>query len=189
MTDEKEIILRARAGDGEAFARLYQKYFSRIYGVVARRTRDREEVEDLVQVAFLRAFEGLRTFRGESAFSTWLTRIAMNVCVSHYESRCVRNKWHEVFQTPGTMAWLAWDPTPFEDPETALYAKECRDIVQTRIRSLPGQYQRAMWLRYVEDYSYTEIETALQVPMGTVKTWLYRGRELLEESLETVQAR
>lgn len=175
-SEELAVIVRARAGDGSAFERLYRAHVGRVQAVVAGRTKCRDDVEDLVQVVFIRAYEGLHRFRGEAAFSTWLTRIAMNVCASHYEAQCVREKW----------AWAeeAMGPGWAEDPEALALARECKTIVQEGIGRLPAPCREAMWLRHVEARSYAEIERAMAVPMGTVKTWLHRGRALLLVAFE-----
>lgn len=179
--EEQMMILKARAGDGTAFGKLYQANVARIYSVVASRTRNKEDIDDLVQMAFMRAYEGLNRFRGDAAFSTWLTRIAMNVCVSHYESQSVRRKWASWFHTPEGLQRMG--PRWTEDPETTLHTQQCQHLVRRGIQNLPQQYREAMRLRYVEDYSYAEIEKAMNIPMGTVKTWLYRGKELLQETI------
>ncbi|MDP6039714.1 MAG: RNA polymerase sigma factor [Candidatus Latescibacteria bacterium] len=180
--EEQMMVLKARAGDNAAFGKLYTANVARIYSVVASRTRNREDIDDLVQVAFIRAYEGLNRFRGESTFSTWLTRIAMNVCVSHYESQAVRRKWASWFHSPEGTRQIG--PRWTEDPETTMHTRECQHVVRRGIQTLPPQYREAMRLRYVEDYSYAEIEKTMDSPMGTVKTWLYRGREMLQENIE-----
>lgn len=173
ITEEKETIRKALEGDERAFEVLYKNHLQRIYAIVARRTQNQDEVEDLVQVAFIRAFQGLSAFRGDAAFSTWLTRIAMNVCVSHYHSRRVYDTRLNTYREG-----VAGFPQ-VEDPEMAMLRKEARSTVINGIDSLPTRYRNAMWLRYVEEKSYDEIGSQLHIPMGTVKTWLYRGRELL----------
>lgn len=180
--EEQTHVLQARSGNRAAFEKLYNENIARIYAIVASRTKNPDDIEDLVQVAFIRAYEGLDRFRGDAAFSTWLTRIAMNVCVSHYESQSVRQKHKGWLTSPEGVAYVG--PTWEEDPERIFYAQECRTQVRRGIRRLPKPYREAMQLRYLEDRSYSEISTHMQVPMGTVKTWLFRGRELLLEYLE-----
>ena len=179
--EEGRIVLRARTGDRTAFGHLYKVHFPGIHATVSRRKRNRDEVDDLVQVTFVRAFLGLKAFRGDSAFSTWLTRIALNMCNSHYRASRERRQWIEQFSH--TVA-DELHSTAGENPEESMHRKQRREIVMRHIRALPANYRGAMWLRYVEDFSYTEIETKLQVPMGTVKTWLWRGRQLLKEAFQ-----
>ena len=181
--EEQTMILKARMGDGIAFGKLYQANVARIYAIVASHTKNKDDIDDLVQIAFIKAYQGLNRFRGDATFSTWLTRIAMNVCLSHCESQSVRRKWATYFHSPEGIEKVA--PRYTQDPETTLHVRECQHLVRRSIQTLPQQYREAMRLRYVEDYSYAEIEKAMQVPIGTVKTWLYRGKVLLRETMET----
>ena len=180
--EEQTMVLKARMGDGIAFGKLYKANVARIYAIVASHTKNKDDIDDLVQIAFIKAYQGLNRFRGDAAFSTWLTRIAMNVCLSHCESQSVRRKWTTYFHTPEGMQKIA--PSCTQDPETALHARESQHLVRRSIQTLPQQYREVMRLRYIEDYSYAEIEKAMQVPIGTVKTWLYRGRVLLRKTIE-----
>jgi RNA polymerase sigma-70 factor (ECF subfamily) len=181
--EEQTMILKARMGDGIAFGKLYKANVARIYAIVASHTKNKDDIDDLVQIAFIKAYQGLNRFRGDATFSTWLTRIAMNVCLSHCESQSVRRKWATYFHSPEGIEKVA--PRYTQDPETTLHVRECQHLVRRSIQTLPQQYREAMRLRYVEDYSYAEIEKAMQVPIGTVKTWLYRGKVLLRETMET----
>ena len=95
--EEQTMILKARMGDGIAFGKLYKANVARIYSVVASHTKNKDDIDDLVQIAFIKAYQGLNRFRGDAAFSTWLTRIAMNVCLSHCESQSVRRKMGNLF--------------------------------------------------------------------------------------------
>lgn len=179
-TDDRLLVRRALDGDQNAFEALYRTHRSQIHGVIARRTSDRDAVEDLAQVTFMRAFRALGSFRGESAFSTWLTQIALNVSKSHMRSRQVKEGWLREVADPEALRAAHRELRPYEDPERALHQKQRRELVRRSIESLPDRYRRAMWLHYVMDWSYEEITHALQVPIGTVKTWLCRARRQLE---------
>ncbi len=98
--EEQTMILKARMGDGIAFGKLYKANVARIYAIVASHTKNKDDIDDLVQIAFIKAYQGLNRFRGDATFSTWLTRIAMNVCLSHCESQSVRRKWATYFHSP-----------------------------------------------------------------------------------------
>lgn len=126
-------------------------------------------------MTFIRAFQGLDGFRGDAAFSTWITRIALNVSHSHHQWRSAQKRQMD----PEAAAFAA--PSAACDPEHRVHQAECRRRVLQMIRSLPKRYRRAMALRYVSDCSYAEIESALAVPIGTVKTWLWRGRQILRD--------
>jgi RNA polymerase sigma-70 factor (ECF subfamily) len=148
--------------------------------MIARRVSDRDLTEDLVQTTFLRAFRSLNTYRGDAAFSTWLTQIALNVFKSHLRAQRVRQTWVHETEDPERATGIDREPAPCENPEQVMQQKERRKLVIQGIRSLPARYRKAVWLRYIKDWSYEEITQALQVPMGTVKTRLCRGRRQLK---------
>lgn len=178
------LIDQARTGDEEAFEALYKAHHDRVHAMVARCTGYEEETEDLVQVTFMKAFQGLPHFRGASTFSSWLIRIALNVCATHLRTKGTqRNRLNEVERSaPVLQTW--WNPTPHEDPEKMMLRKERRELVRQGIRALPTPHREAIWLHYIKERSYHEITEELQVPMGTVKIWLYRGRHQLRGKFE-----
>ena len=177
---DSECIRRALAGDQEAFEALYRAYLPRVQATILRRTADRDTAEDLVQITFMRAFRALKSFRGDAAFSTWLTQIALNVCLSHFRSQQTRLTWVQSLEDPESASTIDRKPALHENPEEAMYRKQRQELVKRGIRSLPVRYRRAMWLHYVREWSYAEITQALHVPMGTVKTWLCRARRQLK---------
>jgi RNA polymerase sigma-70 factor, ECF subfamily len=183
MEKERELVSRTLDGDENAFGHLYRNYQPRIYATVRGRTRDLDDVDDLVQATFIRAYQGLAGFRGEAAFSTWLTQIAMNLCTSHVRSQRARRARLDVVAEPETEIREVWEPARLEDPSEALDRKEDQALLIRAIGRLPKSYRRAMWLRYVEDRSYLEIMGELGVPMGTVKSWLHRARQQLETEI------
>lgn len=179
--EEQEWIERTLRGEQGAFERLYRMHFSRTCAIVATRVWNREDVEDLVQTAFMQAYLGLDGFRGEAAFSTWLTQIAMNVCATHLRARQSWRTWRNAVEDPASDLREAWAPASYPDPEETLYRKECQTLVRQAVEGLPSACQEAVWMRYVADKSYAEIAQTLQASMGTVKTWLHRGRQKLME--------
>ena len=181
---EKELVRRTLDGDRDAFGSLFRTYQPRIYAAVRGRTCNRDDAEDLVQVTFMRAFLGLARFRGEAAFSTWLTQIAIHVCTTHFRAQRARQARKCVVAGAGPELREMWEPACGEDPEEVLDRKEKRDLLIQGIRGLPTPYREVMRLRYVEERSYLEITEELQVPIGTVKSWLYRARAQLKEAFE-----
>ena len=179
QADDHALLRRAIAGEQVAFDALYRIHQPRIHSVIAHRA-DREAIEDLVQITFVRAFGALHSFRGNAALSTWLTQIALNVCKSHHRSRLARRTWLQEVEDPEAVSSVDREATLNEDPEKAMHRKERRELVRQGIKRLPSRYRKAMWLHYVMDWSYEEIAHALQVPMGTVKTWLFRARRRLK---------
>jgi RNA polymerase sigma-70 factor (ECF subfamily) len=179
---DRELVRRALEGDQRAFAGLYRTHHPRVYRIIICRTEDRDEAEDLVQVTFMRAFQALESFRGDAAFSTWLTQIALNVCASHRRAQRVRQDWLKGLEDLD--AAPRRERKTLEDPEEATRRRERQELVAQGIQALPAPYREAMWLRYVQDRSYLEITQALQAPMGTVKTWLCRARRQLMGELQ-----
>jgi RNA polymerase sigma-70 factor, ECF subfamily len=177
-TAESDLIRDAADGNREAFDTLYRKHHPQVYGVISRRMDDRDLVDDLVQITFLKAFRSLHAFRGEAAFSTWLTQIALNVHRSHLRSQRVRRRW--VLESENPEDLVRYPRESPDSPYCVLQRRQNRDLVRQGIQTLPERYRKAVWLRYVKDRSYEEIMNALQVPMGTVKTWLCRARRQLK---------
>ncbi|MDP6776111.1 MAG: sigma-70 family RNA polymerase sigma factor [Candidatus Latescibacteria bacterium] len=176
--------MEALQGSQRAYGLLYARHLRLVHHTIATRVRCPDEADDLVQMTFLRAFLALDRFRGEAALSTWLSRIAVNVCNTHVQARRERrDAFLEALEVQTTELRERERSHPV-DPEERLLRKERRQLIVRGIRSLPGRYRKAMWLRYVRDRSYTEIGRELRVPMGTVKTWLCRGRRKLRGELE-----
>ena len=165
--EERTIVLKAQNGDRFAFDQLYKLHNRRIQVIVSRRVRDPEDVKDLVQTVFIRAYEALPSFRGEAAYSTWLTRIALNVCNTHYQMQTSRRRMMD-------QAFLIYEALSIlqEDPERITHRNQCHDLVCDLISTLPPNCRDVMWLRYVMDCSNSQIGSRLRLPMGTVKTWL-----------------
>ena len=152
--------------------------------LVHRCAGNADEAEDLVQLVFIKAFLGLAGFRGQAAFTTWLTRIAMNVCTNHL--RFLKNRKNLLSEVNDAIPALQarWRASPDEDPEAVLARKERRRIVIDGIRALPERQREAVSLHYLMERSYDEIVEQLQVPKGTLKVWLYRGRHGLRREVE-----
>ncbi len=180
MENEQYLVRRAIDGDAAAFGVLYRACHEQIYATMVRRTSDPETAQDLVQTAFLKAYGALGTYRGEAAFATWLTQIALNVHKSHFRKQQVSRRWIKVTDDPAALADATRMPVAGENPEVSVARSQQRELVRKSIRALPARYRKVVWMRYVRDWSYEEITLALQIPMGTVKTWLNRGRYQLK---------
>ena len=178
IENDVQLIHLIKAGDKRAFGKLYHLHQNRVRAIVGRYVQDREEAEDLMQVVFMNVFQGLRQFRGDSAFTTWLTRIAFNVGRSHLRSRLSRKNGME------TAARDMPEPVPLTTPEDSIIQKERHQLLAQGLRTLPKVQQRAMWLRYIKELSYREIVWEMQAPLGSVKIWLHRGRHQLKRTLE-----
>jgi len=175
---ETQLIRQVQTGDSNAFDRLYKTHQPRIYNTVLSRAHP-NDVDDLVQITFMRAFESIQDFRGTAAFATWLTRIALNVCNTQWRTRSRQQSRHTSLDTTDQPLDIHTDT-----PETQLQRAEYRTLVMQNIQKLPEKHRKAVWLHYVMDRSYEEITHTLCVPVGTVKTWLNRGRRELRDSLQ-----
>ena len=182
VSKDSDLVHRAQTGDRNAFDALCRSHYSRIFNLIAARTGP-DDAEDLAQVTFLRAYENVGGFRGDASFLTWLTRIALNVCNSHWQDRQARMNRFDPLEDPEYVPGLDRPQAQVETPENHMHRKECQNLVMESIRNLPEQHRNAMWLRYVQGHTYEEITRTLRVPIGTVKTWLFRGRLALQGEL------
>ena len=179
--DDAALVRRGQRGDADAFAQLVARHQTAIYNLLLRMTRDPEEATDLAQEAFIRAWRGLPGFRAEAKFSTWLYRIAYNVCVS-------RRVVHPgQFIHDGGAAERVPGPTR-EEPPALVERQERRERVVVAMGMLPPAYRLVLDLYYWRDCSYEEIATILALPLGTVKTHLFRAKAALRVQLAAEEA-
>src|SRR5689334_24433016 len=160
--DEQGLIERCRTGDDIAFGELVERYKHLVYGMVWRLTTDRSQTEDLAQEVFLKIYRGLPYFRGEARLSTWIFRIVSNVCAQDRAGR------------PAEMP-----PDSIREPgrhDSAFADLELRDRLHKAIAQLPENYQLLIAAHYLEGVQYEALAEALDIPLGTVKTHLYRAK-------------
>ena len=181
--EDSALIRRALNGDQSAFRRLRQKYHDAIFSLIARMVRRREEVEDLTQEAFIKAFGSLASFNDEYAFSTWLYKIATNNCIDH-----IRRKKLQTFSIDKPLESSDSD-YHFEVPDTTyipdreIIESQRRRMLEDAINSLPPKYRQVIILRHTEEKEYQEIAKILHLPLGTVKAHIFRAREMLYKYL------
>jgi RNA polymerase sigma-70 factor (ECF subfamily) len=171
--DERDLIRRAQARDAGAFEALYRSHVNRVYAVCLRLTADITLAEELTQRAFLTVWEKLPLFRGESAFTTWLHRLAVNTALADF--RATRRREARVFATE--------DPAVFETATAPAPAGIRLDLEQA-IAALPTQARAVFVLHDVEGWRHEEIADKLGVATGTTKAQLHRARKLLQEALQ-----
>lgn len=157
----------------ESFAKLVERYQNRMFNYAYRMTGSREDAQDLAQETFIRVYTHLESFRTEERFSPWIYRIATNLCLNHIKRR----------KRAATALPRLFFPEELESPEGHLEETEERQVLQGAILKLPDHYRAVILLRHVEELSYDEIAHALGMPLGTVKTRLFRARELLQDHL------
>ncbi len=180
-----ELVRLAQVNDARAFEALVVKYQRRVARHVARYLKSAADVEDAVQETFIRAYRGLAAFRGDSAFYTWLYRIAANVAIRHLK----RQPQHVLLgdDAPEERA-DAFQPgvSDSEQPERTLIAAQTADTVQRALAKLQPDLAEALLLYEVESKPYAEIATMLGIPIGTVRTRIFRAREFIARRLEPV---
>lgn len=174
---ERQLVTKARKGETEAFALLVQEHAPFVFNLALRLLQDPHEAEDLSQEAFLRAWQALPRFRAEARFTTWLYRIVTNLC------------YNRLPQLKAEFAALDLDvevtiPDERQQANTALMTNALRVHLQQAIAELPDSYRLLITLRHLQGMSYAEIAQATDLPLGTVKTGIFRARRQLQEELQ-----
>ncbi len=177
---EELLVSRAQAGDADAFCALVTRHQRFVYNLALRVLSDSQEAEDLTQEAFLRAWTALANFRGQCRFSTWLYRIVTNLCYNRLPG--LRRQLSDLGDD--CLAQVPDEASYFGDPSRRLESNEQRARLHAAIEALPESYRLLVVLRYQQELSYDEIAGVLNLPLGTVKTGLFRARERLRESLD-----
>lgn len=181
VDSDRALVERTVAGDQRAFELLVLKYQRRIQRLIGRMVRDVDLVEDIAQETFIRAYRALHQFRGDAQFYTWLYRIAVNTA---------KKALMDLKRDP-TVSEAAWrtsddddetsrpgnEPIADETPETVLAAKEIAAVVNAAMEALPADLREAVVLREIEGLSYEEIAVAMNCPIGTVRSRIFRARE------------
>lgn len=183
-TTDQVLVERVQQGDKRAFDALVIKYQSRIVKVVTRYLHDTDEAMDITQEAFIKAYRALPNFRGESAFYTWLYRIAINTAKNHIVAQGRRPPRDDV---EASEAEYYEGPSALKDtatPESMVLRDEIEQIIFSTIESLPDDLKMAITLREIEDMSYEEIADAMDCPIGTVRSRIFRAREVIDSKLK-----
>jgi RNA polymerase sigma-70 factor, ECF subfamily len=171
--EDRKLAARATQGDVEAFTKLVRAHSSLVYRV-ALRMLGNEDAQDASQEVWVRVWRNIGSFRAESAFSTWLYRITVNTCLTFRQRESRR---HEHEYTSQELPYLPEPSSPEEaDPEAAALSAERRDEIQAALEHVRAEHRAALILRHMEGLSYAEIAEVLEVPDGTAKGWVSRGR-------------
>ena len=180
---DEDLVLRVQRGDKSAFDFLVIKYQHRIIQLVNRYVKDPSEAQDVAQEAFIKAYRALGNFRGDSAFYTWLYRIAINTAKNYLVSRSRRNSDYQVDIQDAEVFENAPQLQGMETPERHLLNQEIVDTIQEAIDKLPEDMRTAIMLREFEGMSYEEIAEAMDCPVGTVRSRIFRAREAIDNKL------
>ncbi len=182
LEDIKHIRL-AIEGDQDAFSWLMKKYKGPLYNLIYRMVNEKNEVEDLVQEAFIKAFNSLKNYNQEFAFSTWLYRIAMNNTIDYLRKKKIET--FSIYQEDDEEETNEYEiPDLTYSADAQLILEQRQQIINDAIDSLPEKYKKIIELRHKEELSYEEISEILHLPIGTVKAHLFRARELLNKFLK-----
>ncbi len=181
------LVERVQRGDKQAFALLVSKYQRKIERLVSRIVRDPDEISDITQEAFIKAYRALPKFRGDSAFYTWLYRIAIN-CAKNYlagQGRRPRTQSSPNAQNPDGSETFEDNEnlSDINTPESLLMGKQVAETVNQAVADLPEDLRTAVTLREIEGMSYEEIAQAMHCPIGTVRSRIFRAREAIAERL------
>src|SRR5215472_3297083 len=180
--DDLLLVAASKNGDQEAFAQLVQRYQRIVFNLVYRMLQQYEEATEITQETFLAAWQGLPSFRGDARFPTWLYRIAYNCSLKQLEQRKRERALQAAIQAEQLL-----HTGGSEHADAALEARERQSIVHEQLASLPAKYRVVLVLRHLQEMTYEEIAETLTMPIGTIKTHLFRARNLLKERLEAFE--
>ena len=177
---DQQLVARVQKGDTRAFDLLVLKYQHKILGLISRYIHDADEVQDVAQEAFIKAYRALPRFRGDSAFYTWLYRIAINTAKNHLVSRSRRPPGTDVDVEDAEYFEAGGALRDIENPENALFGAELKAVVQEAIGNLPDDLRTAVTLREFDGLSYEDIADIMDCPVGTVRSRIFRAREAID---------
>lgn len=181
MDSDIDLILRVKDGDEAAFSEILRRYYGKILNYVYRYTNNRETSEDLTQEIFMRVHRSVKSYRPEAKFSTWLYKIATNLCLTEVTTRARKHasSLDEIQENIGTL-----EDEKSVDQADIRYRKEIKDIMFEAMESLSENERTAIMLCKYEQLSYDEVAETLDCTVGAVKTYVYRGRMKLMEKLK-----
>jgi RNA polymerase sigma-70 factor (ECF subfamily) len=179
-----QLVERVQRGDKQAFDLLVAKYQRKLFRLLSRLVRDQSEIEDVAQEAFIKAYRALPNFRGESAFYTWLYRIAINTAKNYLVAQGRRAPTQTEADIEDAENFEDGESLRTEDtPDRMLLSKQVAEAVNRAIERLPEELRTAIVLRELEGLSYDEIAASMNCPIGTVRSRIFRAREAVAEEL------
>jgi RNA polymerase sigma-70 factor, ECF subfamily len=175
--DDVQLVAASKGGDQDAFAQLVQRYQRRVFNLVYRMLQQYEEANETTQETFLAAWQGLPAFRGDARFATWLYRIAYNCSLKQLEQRKRDKALQVALEAEQDNAKLT---------DTEMDVRDRQALVREHLSHLPAKYRIVLILRHLQDMTYEEMAEILTMPIGTIKTHLFRARNLLKERLQAL---
>lgn len=187
MTSSREsdqaLVERVQAGEKKAFDVLVLKYQQKVANLISRYVRDPSEVLDVTQEAFIKAYRALPNFRGDSAFYTWLYRIAINTAKNFLAAQSRRPPGDDIEAETATQTDAGARLKEYATPENLLLQQEIATTIKAAVDDLPDDLRTAITLRELEGLSYEEIAKAMECPIGTVRSRIFRAREAIDTRL------
>ncbi len=180
---DKQLVDRVLEGDNRAFNLLVLRYQSRVAALVSRFIHDPQEVEDVCQEAFIKAYRALALFRGDSAFYTWLYRIAVNTAKNYLVSRNRRPPANDLDVDEAEVSEIGAILREIENPESRLATDKLRQAIDSAIEDLPEDLRTAFTLREFSGMSYEDITEVMDCPVGTVRSRIFRAREAIDKKI------
>ena len=181
---DRQLVARAQRGDKRAFELLVEKYQRKLARLLSRFIRDPAEVEDVTQEAFIKAYRALPAFRGDSAFYTWLYRIGINTAKNYLMAMGRRAPTSTEIEADEAEGYEEGEQLrDINTPESLLLSNEIAETVNATIEGLPEELRRAIQMREIEGMSYEDIAQAMNCPIGTVRSRIFRAREAIAERL------
>jgi len=177
---DQQLVVRVQKGDKRAFDLLVLKYQYKVHSIVARFIRDSDEVRDVVQEAFIKAYRALPKFRGDSQFYTWLYRIAVNTAKNYLVARSRRPPSSDVDLDDAEYYSGSEQLKDFGTPENQLFRDQLEEVINQAIIELPEDLRTAVTLREYEGLSYEDIASVMNCPVGTIRSRIFRGRESID---------
>ncbi len=180
---DQQLVDRVLEGDKQAFNLLVVRYQQRVIALIARFVNDPQEVEDVSQEAFIKAYRALSLFRGESAFYTWLYRIAVNTAKNHLVAKSRRPPAVDMDVDESQNNDLAMSLRELESPEESLVTEDLKQAIEKAIDELPEELKTAFTLREFSGLSYEDITEIMDCPVGTVRSRIFRAREAIDKRI------
>lgn len=185
---DQQLVERAQQGDTRAFDLLVKKYQHKIIGLIGRYVHDHAEVQDVAQEAFIKAYRALANFRSESAFYTWMYRIAINTAKNHLVSRGRRPPGSDMDVADAEIIDQSGRLADSETPEAAIARDQLEAAVYEAIDRLPDDLRTAITLREFDGLAYEDIAHVMQCPVGTVRSRIFRAREAVDEHIRPLMS-
>lgn len=180
---DQVLVEQVQAGDKPAFDLLVRKYQYKIGNLIARYVYDQSEIEDIVQEVFIKAYRAIGRFRGDSAFYTWLYRIAINTAKNYLVSQGRRPPGTDIEASDAETTELGKQLREIATPEANILSNELAQTVTRALQDLPHDLRMAITLRELDGLSYDDIATVMDCPIGTVRSRIFRAREAIDKEL------